>query len=286
MISSIYKQRTSLKWLISALLVCFFYTGCKNEELIRAGDSIDVAYKKSLNQYRNENYREAAEAFETVINTARGTDYARSSYFFLAESYFESRQFLLAADGYNRFISLYPQSPKRETAAFKEALSYYKLSPRYKLDQKNSREAIEKFRIYLEQYPDSQRADDAGKYLTEMRSKLAHKNYESAELYMRLDNYESAIVYYNLTVNQFPESPWAERALVKEIGAYTEYASKSIQSSQRERFKKAVDAYEKYLQLFPNGENRQQAEAHVDDARAALQNMGPDPNKQTTSADQ
>jgi outer membrane protein assembly factor BamD len=272
--------------LIGVLLVCFFYTGCKNEELIRAGDSIDVAYKKALNQYRSENYREAGKAFETVINTARGTDYARSSYFFLAESYFESNQFLLAADGYNRFISLYPQSPKRETAAFKEALSYYKQSPRFKLDQTNSRKAIEKFRIYLDRFPDTQRADDAGKYLTEMRSKLAHKNYESAELYMRLDNYDSAIVYYSLTVSLFPESSWAERALVKEIGAYNEYASKSIQSSQRNRYKKAVSAYEKYLQLFPEGENRQLAEAHVDEARAALKSLGPVPNKQTTSADQ
>lgn len=286
MISSFPNTRRSLHWILGILCALILYTGCKNEQYIQAGDSLSTAYKKALRLYRAEDFRDAAKAFETVVNIARGTDYARSSYFYLAESYYESKQYLLAADAYNRFISLFPQAERRQEAAFKEALSYYQLSPRYKLDQTYTRRAIEKFRIYLARYPASERADQAGQYISEMRSKLAHKKYEAAQLYHRLDQYEAAIVYYNLTVDQYPETRWAELALVKEIGAYVEYAEHSIPVSRRERYQKAIETYEKYLQLFPNGEHRQMAEANVDDARAALADLGSPADGQTTSADQ
>ena len=287
MISLFNKQRSAFRWVLCSLIIALFYTGCKNEELIRPGDSIDVAYKKALSLYRAEDYRDAAKAFETVISSARGTDYAKSSYFFMAESYFNSSQYLLAADAYNRLVSLYPQSERAKEARYKEALSYYKLSPRYKIDQQHTRKSIEKFRLYLSRYPDSEKADQAGKYLTEMRSKLARKHYEAADLYIRLEQYRAATTYYELTVNKYPETKWAEKALVKEISTYVTYANNSVRSKQRERYKKAVEAYEKYLQLFPDGPNRQQAEANVDDARAALADLEPRaPQNQTTSADQ
>jgi len=275
------------KWILCALITTTLYAGCKNDNLIRPGDTIDVAYKKGLRLYQNENYTDAAKAFETVINIGRGTDYAQSSYFYAAESYFENGQYLLAANGYERFITLYPRAPKRQTAAYKEALSYYKLSPRYRIDQKYTKQAIEKFRIFISRYPDSEKSEQAAEYLSQMRSKLAKKHYHSAELYMRTLEYEAAIIYYNLIIEQFPETSWAERALVDEIAAHVVYAQKSVTSKQRERYEKAVESYEKYIQLFPEGRNRQRAEANVDDARSALADLTPVvEDDQTTSADQ
>lgn len=285
--SSFFQHLNSIKWITGLVLASILFVACQNDKLIKPGDTVPTAYKKALRQYEEGNYRDAAKAFETVISSARGTDYARSSYYYLAESYFKSEQYLLAADSYNRFTSLYPQSERREEVAFKEALSYYNMSPRYKLSQRYTRQAIERFRIFLSRYPNSEYADQAGIYITELRNKLAHKLYESAQLYLRLDQYEAAIIYYDLTVNQYPESSWAERALVREIAAYNEYASRSVQSSQRDRYQQAIETYEKYLQLFPNGPNRQEAEANVDDARAALANLGsPSESNQTTPSDQ
>lgn len=280
-------KQTPWSYMLGIFIVAILYTGCKNEELIQPGDTIDIAYKKALSLYRNEEYTDASKAFETVIGIGRGTDYARSAHFLVAESYFANERYLLAANGYQRFISLYPQSPKVQAASFKEALSYYNLSPRYRIDQAYTLRAIERFRIYISRYSDSGQADQAAEYLTEMRSKLAKKHFYSAELYMRTDQYDAAIIYYDLTINDFPETSWAERALVDEINAYNEYAAKSIPSKQRERYQQAIQSYEKYLQLFPSGKNRQRAEAYVDDARSALADLSPViEEEQTTSADQ
>lgn len=280
-------KQTSLKSILSALAIIILAVGCKNEALIRPGDPLDVAYKKALSLYQAEEYADAATAFETVVSVGRGTDYAESGQFYLAESYFNDGRYLLAANSYERFTTLYPQSPKRQTAAFKEALSYYNLSPRYRIDQEYTREAIEKFRLFISRYPDSEEADQAAQYLTDMRSKLAKKHYYAAEMYMRTDQYQAAIIYYDLVINDFPETSWAEQALVDEIAAYNEYASLSVRDKQYERYQKAVESYEKYLQLFPNGPHREQAEELVDDARAALANLSPVvEEEQTTTANQ
>lgn len=254
-------------------LMLLMLAACSNKELIQRGDSLEVAYEKAYNLYEKEEYRKAAEAFETVIQIGRGTDYGREAQYYLAESYFKDERYLLAAAEYERHATLYPRSELRQEVDFKEALSYYNLSPRYKLDQQYTRSAIDRFRLFNSRYPNSDRVEEAQEYITELRSKLARKLYSSAQLYMRTDSYEAAIVYYDLVVEDYPESPWAERALVDKINAYVVYADNSIRDRQPERYEGAVDAYETYVQLFPNGENRSRAEEYVDEARAALADL-------------
>ncbi|HLR32328.1 MAG TPA: outer membrane protein assembly factor BamD, partial [Fodinibius sp.] len=123
--------------------------------------------------------------------------------------------------------------------------------------------------------PNSEHRDESGQYITELRSKLAKKLFYSANLYRRTDSYEAAIVYYDLTIDNYPESIWAQRALVDKISTFVTYADRSVESKQRDRYQKAIDAYETFVQLFPEGEYRSEAESHVDDARSAIADLGP-----------
>lgn len=256
------------------LLIIVVLVSCKNDDLIQRGDDLPTAYKKAMSMYQSEDYSDAAEGFETVIELGRGTDYAEEAQFYLAESYFNDGRYLLASAEYARYTTLYPQTDKREEAQFKEAYSYYELSPRYKLEQEHSRTAIEKFQLFNSRYPNSERVEEAAEYISELRSKLAKKIYYSGNLYMRTKSYEAAIVYYDLTIDNYPESDWAQRALVEKISTYVTYADRSVESKQRERYEEAIEAYETFVQLFPEGEYRSEAEDLVDDARTAIADLG------------
>lgn len=271
-----YKISTLTHKLSFLLLLTFVFASCKNDALIQRGDSVDVAYDKAMAFYEKEDYTDAAEAFETVIQIARGTEYGQDAQFYLAESYYNDGRYLLAASEYERYISLFPREDRRQEAQFKEAYCYYQLSPRFKLDQKYTRQAIEKFQLYNSRFSNSDKVDEAGEYISEMRSKLAKKLYYSADLYMRTDSYEAAIIYYDLTIDKYPETKWAQRALVDEIDAYNTYAERSVPSKQRERYQKAVETYEKFVQLFPEGDYREDAEELVDEARSALADLPED----------
>ncbi len=267
------------------LVIIALLSSCKNENLIQRGDDLQTAFRKAMTLYQGENYGDAADAFEQVVQLGRGTDYGQEAQYYLAESYFADERYLLAASEYERYVSLFPRTDKREDAQFKEAFCYYQLSPRYKLDQQHTRTAIEKFRLYNSRYPNSDRAEEIAQYITDMRSKLAKKLYHAADLYMRTDSYEAAITYYDLTIDKYPESIWAQRSLVDKINAYNVYAGRSVPSKQQERYQNAVEAYETFIQLFPNGEYRQEAEEHVDEARTALANIsGDNPSENSTAS--
>lgn len=252
------------------LVAAMALVSCRSKDLIRPGDSLEVAYEKAMNQYENQNYTEAASALETVISIGRGTDYGQNAQYYLAESHYKNQRYLVAASEYNRYIQFYPNSDRRQEVEFKEALCYYNLSPRYRLDQSYTNQAIEGFRLFRSRYPDSERSEEAAEYITELREKLAHRDYNAAEFYFRTERYKSAAIYHDQVIDRFPESTWAEKALVKQIEAFILYAENSIPVRQEERFEQALDSYSTYLQLFPQGENRSRAEDLYDRALSGL----------------
>lgn len=258
----------------------FILAGCTNKYVIKPGDTLDVAFKKADHFFKVHDYDQASNAFETVLSLSRGTARAEQAEYYLAESYFLNKEYLLAANEYTRYNEFYPRSEKREEIQFKEALCYYKLSPRYKLDQTNTNKAIELFQLFISRYPSSASEDSlAGKYIDKLRNKLAHKTYEAARLYMRNNHYRAAAIYYGLTVDQYPETGWAEIALAKQVTAYLELAQNSVRAKQEERYNKAVEAYQKYVQIFPDGKNRQEAENSYSTAKEALSRLTETKNK-------
>lgn len=259
-----------MRTIIILSLAAITLMSCRSQDLIRPGDSLEVAYEKAKNQFDNENYSEAARAFETVISIGRGTDIGQDAQFYLAESYFNSGRYLIAASEYARYSQFHPNSQRRQEADFKQGMSYYHMSPRYKLDQSYTQRAIENFRLYSSRYPNSERAETAADKISELREKLARRDYNAAEFYMRTNRYRSAAIYHDIVIDQYPETKWAERSLVRQIEAYILFAENSVAQRQEERYEKALESYNTYLQLFPRGENRSKAEDLYDRAQNAL----------------
>jgi len=263
-------MRTTLLLLLAA---SFALLSCRSQDLIRPGDTLEVAFEKAMNQFELGNYGDAARAFETVISIGRGTEIGQDAQFYLAETYFNDRRYLLASSEYSRYVQFHPNSPRREIVEFREAKSFYHLSPRFRLDQTYTNRAIERFRLFNSRYPNSEHREEAATLITELRDKLARRDFNAAEFYMRTRQYNSAAIYYGLVIDQFPESSWAERALLRQIEAYFLFAENSVERRQEERYEKALESYSRYLQLFPQGENRSRAEELYDRINRGLENV-------------
>ncbi len=248
-------------------------TACNNKSLIRPGEPINISYDKAMSLYEKGKYSDAAEAFETVTRLGRGTNYAQNAQFYLAESYFKDERFLLAAAEYERFISYFPRDERREEVDYKRALSFYEQSPRYRLDQSPTGKAIELFQLFINNYPNSELVTEAASKIDDLRNKLALKYLKAAEFYARIDMFKAAIIYYDLTIDQFPESKWSEEALVQQIKTYNRYASLSVDIKKAERYLNALSAYEKFIQLFPSSELRGEAEKFRDEAELGLKDV-------------
>jgi len=256
------------------LLLALSMGACANKNAIKPGDTVDVAFDKAKLLYDKQKYGDAARAFETVLSLGRGSDQAREAQYLLAESYFKNREYLISASEYRRYVTFYPRSERREEAEFMEAFSYYKISPRFKLDQTDTERAITLLRVFIGKYPDSQKTTESAQLVDEMRLKLAKKSFTSASMYFNLKMYNSAAMYYQITLDNFPETEYAEQSLVKQIQSYVLYADMSVPERQAERYQMAIDSWQRYTQLFPNGKNRSTAESHFNSARNALNRIG------------
>jgi outer membrane protein assembly factor BamD len=84
-------------------------------------------------------------------------------------------------------------------------------------------------------YPESEYAPRAEEMIQRLVNKLAEKDYDTAEYYFRRRAYHSANIYYEGVATDYPETPWAPRALLRLHESYTRLGYDEEAAAARER---------------------------------------------------
>ncbi len=263
--------RTSFLGLAVAALVLLL-AGCASGNTLRY-DSAQDAFEKGLDAYEEEEYERAISYFRAVFTYGRANEWADDAQLYVARAYREQKRYVLAATEYGRFIELYRTDERVPQAEYERAMAYYRLSPQYQLDQTDSRRAISFFQLFLDRYPRHELADEAEAKVEELQNKLARKRYEAAELYERREMYGAATVYFESVFDEYPQTPYADDALLGAIRAYLNYSDLSIRAKQDERLRRAVENYERLVQVFPESEHLKEAEALYERAARQLDEL-------------
>jgi outer membrane protein assembly factor BamD len=229
------------------------------------------AYDKGMLAYESRRYDRAIEFFRAALDFGRSGEWADEAQIYLAKAYFETGQYLLAANEFDRFADLYPTDGRAEEARFGEIQSYVRLSPPYHLDQTDTERAIGLIRTFMASYPTSVFTADVVAVLEELREKLARKQYEAGRLYERRELYEAAALTYRSMLEQYPTSSYADDALLGALRAQVAFAEASVQARQAERFDEALALYGRMVELFPGSPLLPEAEALYDRAHRGHQ---------------
>ncbi|MEL6444553.1 MAG: outer membrane protein assembly factor BamD [Bacteroidota bacterium] len=253
----------SLALMLAALVL---WAGCSAAGRV-SSDTPEEAYNKGLNDFERGKCVRAIDHFRSVFDFGRTHEWADDAQLYLAKAYQCNREFLLAGSEYTRFIEFYRNDPRQEEAELGRIESYYRLSPPYQLDQTETKRAIGFIRGYLRRYPAGEGADQAVQRLEELNEKLARKQFEAGQLYMRRELYEAAALAYLAVLDEHPSSPYADDALLGALRAQTTYAQNSIPARQAERFQEALGTYDRFVQIFPESPLVRQAESVYDVAQ-------------------
>ncbi len=228
--------------------------------------SAQTAYDRGVEAYENERYARAIEFFRAALDFGRTSELADDAQLYLARSYAGDRQYLLAGTEFTRFIEFYRNDPRIEEAAFERIQAYAALSPRYELDQTDTRQAIAYIQLYLQQYPNSEHGEEAANLADQLREKLARKLYERGYLYERRELYEAAALTYRDVLAEYPTSAYVDDALAAAVRVQTLYAEGSVPAQQRARFQEALDTYDQLTTLFPDSPVLVEAQTYYDRA--------------------
>ena len=241
----------------SIFFVLLIASGCKSEfETIRTSGDPAVWLAKAGEYYEQEEYQRAQTLYELSIGPYRGKAEAEEIAYRYAYTYFYTRQYVLASYYFKNFATTYGGSPLREEADFMAAYSNYKLSPVYRLDQSYSTKAIEGFEEFANRYPNSERVSEANTLIDEMRAKMEKKDFESAKLYVDLSRFESAQRSFENVLKDYPETGRAEEIRFLMAQSQYEYARQSYVLRQFERYTKAVELTQAFLDRYETSDYR------------------------------
>ncbi len=182
--------------------------------------SVEDLYAIGQEAQERGDYMVAIEAFKRISMSWPLDERADDALMALGDAYLDMDDYASAEGEYLRLLSDYPRSDFVPEAEYKLGVVYFEQSKPAALDQSTTDEAIEQFRRFLRSYPDGEFSDGAREYLRELRARLAQKDFETAMLYVKLGSPAAARVYLESIPAEYPNTPWAPRALLELVRSY------------------------------------------------------------------
>lgn len=257
-------------WGVMMLLVLL--SACSGAGRVRYATP-EEAFNKGKEQFDRGRYMRAIEYFQGTFNFGRAHEWADDAQLYLARAYAANGDYILAANEFSRFAQIYRGDERVPEAEYERAMTYYALSPAYALDQTDTEEAIRQFDLFIRRYSDSDKVEEATTRIRELREKLAHKQYMVGAMYERQESYQAAALSYEDVFDMYPSSGWSDDALLAAMRIYIRYSEESIEARQAERLQKAIDVYERMIQVFPDSPLLKEAEALYDLADARISGL-------------
>jgi len=254
--------RTILLWL--CVLATVSMSGCKSRfQKLRASNNIAMKYQEAVKYYEKKKYGKASILFEELMTKYRGQAEAEDLYYFNAYTSYRLRDYTGARYAFKNFATTYPNSPKAEECRFMSAYCFYLDSPRPALDQENTRKAIDELQLFINLYPDGERAREAGDLIQNLRDKLESKAYANAKLYYDMgqpDDYRAAVIAFENMLREYPDTKYAEEAEFLMVKSQYLFAENSYVHRQESRYNEALDYYRAFAEHYPDSKFRKEAD--------------------------
>ena len=204
------KKKSNL-FIFIILIFLTFLAGCASRK-IKGDVTPEERLEAAIKWFNDGFYLDAKPQFRIIILGHPGSRIVDQAQYYYAECHYQLKEYILAAAEYERLIKVFPNSEYVDDAQFKIGLCYFELSPNYSLEQEYTLKAINSFQQFLEDYPNSELVPDVEKKMFECRMKLAKKKYAAAENYRKIGYLSSAIIYYNLVLESYYDTPFAPKA--------------------------------------------------------------------------
>jgi len=263
------------KYFLVFSILIFLFSSCSEYQKLLKSTDIELKYNKAIEYFNNGDFARATTLFEDISSYYRGTDRSEDILNFLGQSYLGQKDYYTASNYYQTYLKSYPKGRYAENAKFLVGYCYYKDSPDPRLDQTATYQAIASFQEFLDLYPESNKVPQVNKLLDELHDKLAYKYYMNARLYYNLgnymgNNYLSAVITAQNALKKYPSSSYRDDLSFLILQAKFAQAQQSIFAKKEERYQDTIDEYYSYINEFPNGKFKKQANNIFNDCKKAI----------------
>jgi outer membrane protein assembly factor BamD len=198
--------------------------------------------------------RKAVLEYEELLAEFPPPEVAERAKFNRSRCRVELEDYDLAISEFEDFIDTYPYGDLIDDAMYMIGICYLRQSPRAERDQQYTEKAASELEFMLREYPDSNVREEAEASLREARGKLARKEYLNGKLYLRLEYFKSARIYFDIVIDEYGDTEWAAWSLLGKAQSY----------DREGNLKRALELYEKVLRDYPDTEAYGRAGMRID----------------------
>ena len=177
------------------------------------GMDAEALFRLATEEYSENEFGNAAQTLDRIVFSYPDWERLPDARMLLAHVHYRDRDYLTARSEYERFLVRYAGHADAVIAALGVCRSLSALSPDMPRDQVFTRDGITICRNVVLDYQRTPQALEAAELATQMRLKLAEKEYLTADFYFRRKLYDSAIKYYEFVVNLYAETDLAPKSL-------------------------------------------------------------------------
>ena len=250
--------------LLAGMVVLMLVSSCKSKfEKLRASNNIAMKYQEAVKYYEKKKYTKALVLFDDLMNKYRGQAEAEDLYYYTAYTNYRLRDYTSARFRFKEFAQTYPNSPRAEECRFMSAYCFYVDSPRPSLDQENTRKAIDELQLFINLYPEGEKAKEAGDLIQKLRDKLEQKAYANAKLYFDMgqpDDYRPAVIASESMLREYADTKYAEEIEFLILKSQYLFAQNSMPYRQEARYNEAIDYYQAFVEHYPESKYKKEAE--------------------------
>jgi len=224
--------------LISILLVLSLGIGaCSSYTKLLKSPDLEKKYTAAIAYYKKKDYSKAGQLFDELLVAFKGDERFQEIYFYYSYCKYANQELITASYHFKNFYESFPTSEKAEEALYMHVYCDYLESYPYFLDPSVTRMAMDNIQLFINIYPMSPRVADCNKYLDELRGRLRKKSLASARLYLKMQDYQAAILAFNNTMKDYPELENKDEVESTLVKCQFLLADNSVDSKKAERYR-------------------------------------------------
>lgn len=243
---------------------------CSNYQKLLRSDDVALKYSVADSLYKIGKYKKALALMEQIVPIYRGKPQAEPLMFRYSNTFYNLEDYYLAGYQFERFATSYPKSDSVEVASYRSAKSYYELSPRFSLDQKDTYTALEKLQLFVDRFPNSSYRGDANLMVNELKHKLELKDISTAKQYLRISDYKAAIGAFENFILDHPGSKYRKEAFYGRFEAAYLLAINSLPRLVEERLNASRKYYDSFKKYYGESDLKVDADEILEDVEKRL----------------
>lgn len=276
------------KNILLTLLAASLLSSCGEYNKLLKSTDYEYKYEAAKNYFAKGQYNKAATLLNELVAILKGTDKAEESLYMLGMSYYNQKDYQVAAQTFIQYYNVYPRGTFAELACFHAGKAMYLDTPEPRLDQSGTYSAIQQLQMFMEYFPESSKKEEAQNMIFQLQDKLVMKEYLAAKMYYNLgnylgNNYLSCVITAQNALKDYPYTNMREDISILILRAKYEMALHSIDEKRPDRYRETVDEYYAFKNEFPESKYLKEADRIF---RASQKELGEDTEASVEESEQ